>query len=126
MQHRKTLSGLVVTPLVAAVLAAPAMAGPIGPPTPDHSGATAKQDLRSENAADPSRAPKTPAGVPSWPVNPRPLTPPVSQPTVADTGDGGDVEWPVAALAMAGTLLLGGGMGVAATRRRIGHTQAAG
>jgi hypothetical protein len=124
MQHRKTLSGLVVAPLLAAAIAAPAMAQPaVEPGSAAH--IETKQDLRGEAAADTSRAPETPAGVPTWPVNPKPIAPPVVQ-SVATGGDGGDVEWPVAALAMAGTLLLGGGMGVVATRRRIGHTQAAG
>jgi hypothetical protein len=126
MQHRKTLSGLIVTPLLAAVLAGPAMAMPIDPSStsPQREPMT-QQDRRGEAAADTSRAPESPAGLPTWPVDPKPVTP-ISQPTVADSGDGGDVDWPVAALAMAGTLLLGGGMGVVATRRRIGHTQATG
>jgi hypothetical protein len=127
MQHRKTLSGLLAAPLLAAVLAAPAMAGPADPPTASSHEQRTYKDVRGEASADTSRPAQTPHGLPTWPVNPKPLTPPASQP-VATTGDGGDVDvdWPVAALAMAGTLLLGGGMGVAATRRRIGHTQAAG
>ena len=37
-----------------------------------------KSDLRTEAAADPSRAPKTPIGMPTWPVNPQPIAPPAT------------------------------------------------
>jgi hypothetical protein len=129
MQHRKSLPSLLVAPLLAVAVAAPAaLAQPIDPPTTStHREAMAKQDQRTEATADTSRAPKSPAGLPTWPTQPRVITPPVAQQPVADgVGDGGDIEWPVAVLAMAGTLLLGGSLGVAGTRYRVSHTHVAG
>ena len=86
-------------------------------------------DLRSEGAmeiyggphpSDRARAPQPTAlrpGAPTWPEHPRVLVPP-AQTVATDGGDGIDVEWPVAVLALAGTLLLGGGVGVAGYRLR--------
>jgi hypothetical protein len=74
-------------------------------------------DLRTENAADPSRAPEPPAGLPTWPVDPKPIAPVSPQPVAGD-GDGGDVEWPIAVLALMGALALGGGIAVAGQRLR--------
>jgi len=62
-----------------------------------------EQDLRTENAAGPSRAPQ-----PIVPRSPRP---------VATEGDRGDIEWP-AALALMGALALGDGLLVAGRRFR--------
>ena len=76
-----------------------------------------KSDLRTEAAADPSRAPKNPVGMPTWPVNPQPLTPPAKPQPVAVDGDGGSFEWPIAVLAL-GALVLGGGVLIAANRLR--------
>jgi hypothetical protein len=104
----------------------------------------AGKDLRSEAAADPSRAPSNPGnssypgsfpappilpapgshvpaknpGPPVWPTNPQPIA---SAPApVADSvdGDGGGVDLPVALLAIAGTLALGGGLTMVALRHR--------
>jgi hypothetical protein len=97
----------------------------------------AGKDLRSEAAADPSRAPSSypgsfpgppilpapgshvPAknpGPPVWPTNPQPIA---SAPApVADSVDGDGVDLPVALLAIAGTLALGGGLTVVALRHR--------
>jgi hypothetical protein len=76
-----------------------------------------KQDLRSEAAADPTRAPAPPVGLPTWPLDPRPLAPPVAQQPVAD-GDGGGVDWQVPGLAIVGSLLLIGGLVIAGARYR--------
>jgi hypothetical protein len=103
----------------------------------------AGKDLRSEAAADPSRAPSNPGnssypgsfpgppilpahpslapanpGPPVWPMHPQPI--PSAPAQVADSVDGGDggVDLPVALLAIAGTLALGGGLTVAALRHR--------
>ena len=81
-----------------------------------------KADLRSENAADPTRAPEPPIGMPSWPVDPKPITPAAPQPVAGD-GDGGDFEWPIAVLALTGALLLGGAVVVAG--RRLAQTRPA-
>lgn len=81
--------------------------------------APAKTDLRSEAAADPTRAPEPPVGMPTWPVDPQPITP-VQQQPVAD-GDGGGVDWQIPAIAIIGSLLLLGGLAVAGTRYRTTH-----
>jgi len=77
----------------------------------------AKLDLRTEAAADPSRAPEPPVGLPTWPLDPKPIVPAAPQPVATD-GDGIDIEWPIAALALAGALALGGGLAFAGTRLR--------
>ena|SRR5688500_15557349 len=77
----------------------------------------AKLDLRTENAVDPTRAPAPPIGLPTWPLDPKPITPVSPQPVAVD-GDGGDIDWPIAALALAGALALGGGLAFAAQRLR--------
>jgi len=131
-----------------AAMANPAIdttASPVQKPTPGNQhvgseGATAQSivpqtkqpanvDLGSEGAmeiyggphpSDRARAPQPTAlrpGAPTWPEHPRVLVPP-AQTIATDGGDGIDVEWPVAVLALAGTLLLGGGVGVAGYRLR--------
>ena len=77
-----------------------------------------KLDLRTEAAADPSRAPEPPLGLPTWPVDPKPIVPAAPVQPVATDGDGIDIEWPIAALALAGALALGGGLAFAGTRLR--------
>ena len=157
MQHRKTLSGLIVAPLVIAAIAAPtASAVPADARQLDMYASTvqkaeaAKQDLRSENAADSSRvpvAPQTtapapqqdlrseatadkspvpapPIGLPVWPRNPEPLAPVSQAPVATGVGDDG-IEWPLSGIVIAAALLLGGTLGVAGTRYRVSHTQAA-
>jgi hypothetical protein len=109
----------------------------------------AGKDLRSEATADPSRAPSNPGnssypgsfpappilpapgshvpaknpGPPVWPTNPHPIA--SARAPVADSVDGGagGVDLPVALLAIAGTLALGGGLTVAALkhRTRVAH-----
>jgi hypothetical protein len=83
----------------------------------------AKGDLRSEAAADPSRAPEAPVGMPTWPVDPKPIVPVSPEPVATGGGDG--IEWPLSGIVVAGALLLGGTLGVAGTRYRVSHTQAA-
>jgi len=145
MPHRNNMSRLAVASLIAAALSAPAAmanpaidttVSPVQKPTPGNQhvrseGAMAQSivpqtkapvhvDLRSEGAKDQTRAPQPTAlrpGAPTWPEHPKVLVPPAQ--TVATDGGGGiDVEWPVVVLALAGTLLLGGGVGVAGYRLR--------
>jgi hypothetical protein len=85
-------------------------------PASSRQASVVQSDLRTEAAADPSRAPKNPVGMPTWPVDPQPLTPPAQQP-VASVSDGGDFEWPIAVLAL-GALMLGGGVLLAGHRLR--------
>jgi hypothetical protein len=56
-------------------------------------------------------------GPPTWPAYPTPIPQPDAAP-VADGGDGGGIDAPVALIAIAGTLALAGGMAVVAFRRR--------
>jgi len=81
----------------------------------------AGQDLRTEAAADGTRAPEPPPGLPTWPLNPQPLPPVSHEPVATGGGDGDGVDWPIAIIAMAGALLLGGTLGVAGVRYRVGH-----
>jgi hypothetical protein len=91
--------------------------------------AAPQTDLRSENAADPSRKPapsfpRAVPGPPTWPMHPKPITP-APAPAVADDGDGGGIDLPVALAGIAGALALAGGLGVMAmrfrTRTRVAH-----
>ena len=150
MQHRKRLSVLGIAPLLAAAIAVPAAtAQPIDPGVAQAvtsgqqdlrgeaatSGARAPvardsvvsaQDLRSEASADTSRAPKTAPGAPTWPVNPKPLTPVSQQPVADGIGDADGIDWPLSVLALFGSLLLGGSLGVAGMRYRTARTHATG
>jgi hypothetical protein len=166
MQSRKSI---LAVPLLIGAIAAPAVATamPQGnggyPFTPSyttaqarqmdmhastvHQPASPKQDLRSEAAADASRAPATaashtvydgrdlrteaavdrtpapepPPGLPNFPTNTQPLPRVAHQPVATATGGDGDgIDWPIAIIAMAGALLIGGTVGVAA-RSRFGH-----
>ena len=133
MSHRKTLSRLTVASLAAAALAAPAAtamptdpvdtakdsrqadmhASTVTKPKP------AKQDLRTEAAADPSRAPKQHprlAAPPTRPEHPQPIAPRAQAP-LADGGDGG-FDVPTLAIVIAGALALGGGLAVTGLRLR--------
>jgi len=91
--------------------------GSIAPSRAAAKASVIKPDLRTENAADPSRAPQPPVGLPTWPVDPKPLVP-VSQEPVAVDGDGGDIEWPIAVVGLIGALALGGGLTFAGQRLR--------
>jgi hypothetical protein len=85
----------------------------------------AQGDLRSEAAADTTRAPETPVGLPTWPMEPKPIVPVSQEPVATGGGDGDGIEWPLAGFVIAGALLLGGTLGVAGTRYRVSHTRAA-
>jgi hypothetical protein len=142
MSHRKTLARLAVAPLLMIALSAPpALATPLDPQTgAPHSSESdaaaaergrreiadayraqaanqraARQDRRSENTVDPSRAPAPR----TWPAYPRALPPaeiPAHAPaTVAD--DGGD-DWVLPVLAIGGTLLVGAGLATGRIRGR--------
>ena len=150
MSHRKTLSGLFVAPLLVAAIAAPtASAMPMqealqkdmhastvvkpdaqkqdlrGEATIDATGQNPQthtpsvQDLRGEAAAD-KPAPEAPVGLPTWPVDPKPIVP-VTQAPVATTGGDDGIEWPLSGIVIAGALLFGATVGSAGTRRRLSH-----
>jgi hypothetical protein len=75
-------------------------------------------DLRSENSADPSRAPEAPVGLPTWPLDPKPIVQPAPQTVATDGGDGIDVDWPIALIALFGAAAVGGGLAIAGRRMR--------
>ena len=147
MSHRSILSRLAITSLAAALLAtAPATAMPTDPPGTGASDAAQLDmhastvqppdkaqtlDLRGEAAAGGGTGSAGPAheaplpGPPTWPANPTPLPRPVQQPIATDSGDDIGLDLPVALLILAGTLAVGGGMAVGATkvraRTRVAH-----
>ena len=146
MPKGNTLSRLLIASLAAAAVAAPAaVAKPIDPAQLDMHASTvtkpvsaqqdlrteaaakpasAQQDLRSEAAADQSRAPVRDGrfpGPPVFPSYPRAIAVAIPDAPAAEAVDGGGdggVDLPVALLAIAGTLALGGGLTVAALRHR--------
>lgn len=100
--------------------------------TPKEKAARTVQDARGEAAAGGgtgSAAPKSKPvlqGPPTWPMYPTPLPRPAQQqPIVVDDSDDIGLDLPVALLILAGTLAVGGGIAVAATkgrtRTRVAH-----
>ena len=76
-------------------------------------------DVRTEAAKDPA-GPTPPVGMPTWPVDPKPIVPAAPEP-VSATDDGNDpVDWPLVGLILAGTIAMAGGAFVM-TRRPTGH-----
>jgi hypothetical protein len=92
--------------------------------TPKENAGRTVQDARGEAAAGGGTGSTGPAskpalqGPPTWPIHPTPLPRPAQQPIVTDGGDDIGVDLPVALLILAGTLAVGGGLAVAATRGR--------
>ena len=98
-------------------------------------------DLRSEAAVDagdqapdqhgpPRRgrgggkpATEAPLGLPTWPVDPQPITPLVVDEPVATVGDDG-LEWPLTGILLAGALLLGGTVGILGAHFRVRQSHA--
>ena len=139
MSHRITLSRLLIASLAAAALGAPAAtamptdaAGTVQDPRQAdmHASTVTKpkpaiQDLRTEAAADSSRAPvQHPrlVGPPTWPAHAQPIA--AQAPSVDGGGNGGGDDAPVWLIAViGGTLALGSGMAVTSLRirARIAH-----
>jgi hypothetical protein len=139
---RKTLSRLVVATTATAAIAVPAaVAKPIvdpparahaaqdlrSPDAADPSRAPARahpaQDLRSPDAADPSRAPaRVLPGPPTWPVNPQPIAP-AARAVAGDDDDG--IGWQVPVLAIAGAGIVFAGVGVTRVRIRAARPRIA-
>ena len=85
--------------------------------------AVAQQDLRTEAAAGESPAPEAPVGLPTWPVDPKPIVPVSTEPVAVTGGDEG-IDWPLSGILIAAALLLGGTLGVAGTKYRVGQSHA--
>jgi hypothetical protein len=84
----------------------------------------AQQDLRTEAAGGGgSKAPETPVGLPTWPVDPKPIVP-VSHEPLAATDGGDGIEWPLSGILLAGALLAGGTLGVAGAKYRVRQSHA--
>jgi hypothetical protein len=83
---------------------------------------SAQTDLRGENAKPVPSSPRVLPGPPTWPTDPKPI-PPSEAPAVADDGDGGGIDLPVALIGIAGVLALAGGLGAVAlrSRTRVAH-----
>jgi hypothetical protein len=76
-------------------------------------------DLRTEAAKDPV-GPTPPVGMPTWPVDPKPIVPAAPQPVQATDTDGGSIDWPLVGILAASTLAMAGAAFVV-TRRTAGH-----
>ena len=144
MKVSKYGSRIALAAVVAAALAGPAQAQQAydvnqvtGAYTPATEGATAPivsrlkakeaqatvgSDLRSEAAKGP-RVSTPPAGLPSWPLNPRPIVPVVPDtPPVAATDPGdGSFDWPPAGLIAGGLVALAGAALLVSRRRFPAH-----
>ena len=70
--------------------------------------AAIKQDQRTEAAKGPSIS-TPPPGMPTWPLDPEPLTPPAT-PVSATNSDDGAIEWPIALLIGFGAVALAGAL----------------
>lgn len=75
-------------------------------------------DLRSESAKGP-RVSTPPAGLPTWPLDPKPIAPtaPKVAPVAATDADDGSFDWP-AGLIVGGIVVLAGGVLLADQLRR--------
>ncbi len=101
--------------------------------TPKEKASRTVQDARGEAAAGGGTGSTGPVskpalqGPPTWPMHPTPLPlpQPAPQPVATDGGDDIGLDLPVALLILAGTLAIGGGMAVVATkgrtRTRVAH-----
>jgi hypothetical protein len=100
--------------------------------TPKEKAGRTVDDARGEAAAGGGTGSTGPAskpalqGPPTWPMYPTPLPQPAQpQPIATDGGDDIGLDLPVALLILGGTLAVGGGMAVAATkvrtRTRVAH-----
>ena len=111
------------TEIVAGDLRTEAAKSPIESPLVVKDELPAGGDLRSEAAKGPD-TPTPPVGMPTWPVDPKPIVPAGPEPVAATDGDGGSFDWPLAgliaggAIALLGAALIGG-------RQVLGHTRPA-
>ncbi len=68
-----------------------------------------KADHRTEAAKGPQMS-TPPAGLPTWPADPKPIAPAPADVVTATDGDGGAVDWPIIALIAAGAVTLAGAL----------------
>jgi len=92
---------------------------------PQTGGQVTTADLRTEAAKGPSTSPAPPAGLPTWPVDPKPIVPAPAAPVAATDGDGGTIEWPTALLIAAGALAVAGGLAAMVHQQRAAQSRLA-
>jgi hypothetical protein len=68
-----------------------------------------KADHRTEAAKGPSMS-TSPPGLPTWPVDPKPIAPAPADVITATDGDGGGIDWPIVLLIAAGAVALAGAL----------------
>ena len=134
MLHRLMLQNALIAALAASVLSnTPALAKPMPQsaspaatsprtwsprdnlpayPTPKTSKPYTIEDGRSADARDAAKDAATQPGQPTWPVNPRTLTPPPDGSTRGGSTDNDDI-WVVLGIGLACTALAGGAAGAA-------------
>jgi hypothetical protein len=94
-----------------AALASPAIDGGVSAP-----GSTVKQDMRAPDQVDGSKVGRpTPAGMPTWAANPKPISSPVAT-TSTPVADDDGVDGVLIAIG-GGAVLLVGGLGLAGRKR---------
>ncbi len=76
-----------------------------------------KADYRTEAAKGPSIS-TPPAGMPTWPVDPKPIVSAPADTVTATDGDGGTVDWPITLLIAAGAIALAGALALVLQQRR--------
>lgn len=119
MLQRSKFNRLIVVAIAAATVApAAAIAQPTGNGGVAAPGSGVTQDLRSPDQVDGATVDRpTPAGMPTWPSNPRPIPNRFVATTNAPVADGDGVDGGVLIALGGGALLLVGGLGVAGRKR---------
>ena len=76
-----------------------------------------KADYRTEAAKGPSTS-TPPVGMPTWPVDPKPIVAAPADAVTATDGDGGTIDWPITLLIAAGAVALAGALALVLQQRR--------
>ena len=111
--HRLIVAGIAAAAIApTAALASPVLDGGVSA-----SGSSVAQDLRAPDQVDGSTVDRqAPAGMPTWAVNPQPISNPVATTNAAVADDDG-IDGGVLVAIGGGALLLAGGIGLASRKR---------